>query len=269
MGGGSIRVMSSASGVGSAYSASARAWAHGPERVYGPMADALVAASPVPLGGRLVLDVGAGTGVAGRAVRAEGGRVVAADLSTGMVASLDVPGVVADVTALPVRTNALGGVVAAFCLNHVDPPAAGLREMLRVTAPGGPVLASAYGSEDGHPARPAVDGALADAGYEAPGWYTAMRTGPSVALETPAGMAAEWAAAGGVRRGDDVVTVEVAFPELDAEALVAWRLGQAHTAPFVAALAPRRRAALIADAVARLGDPPVLVRRMVVLRAVA
>ncbi|MDN5860956.1 MAG: hypothetical protein L0H84_20315, partial [Pseudonocardia sp.] len=151
----------------------------------------------------------------------------------------------------------------------VDPPAAGLRELRRVTAPGGPLLVSAYGPDDGHPVRPAVEEALAAVGYRPPDWYTAMRTGPAAELESADGMLAAWVAAGGTPRADVVDEIEVVFPELDAAALVEWRLGQAHTAPFVARLAPARRAALVADALACVGDAPVLVRRVVLLRAVA
>ena len=49
--------------LAAAYSLSADAWTRGPTRVYGRLAELLVAASPVPFDGALVLDLGAGTGV--------------------------------------------------------------------------------------------------------------------------------------------------------------------------------------------------------------
>jgi SAM-dependent methyltransferase len=248
-----------------AYSATAGAWSAGPERVYRPLADVLVAAAPVPLAGRLVLDLGAGTGVAGRAVRARGGRVVALDAAHGMVAAGEVPGAVADARHLPVRDGSVGAVVAAFCLNHVDPPATALREARRVTTTGGCVLASSYGSETGHPARPAVEAALTAAGWSPPPWYLAMKHGPAAELETVDGMARA-ARAGGLE--PDVDEVEVPIPGLDAADLVAWRLGTAQAAPFLAGLPPDARAAVTAHALGLLGDPPPLVRRMVRLRAV-
>ncbi len=61
--------------------------------------------------------------------------------------------------------------------------------------------------------------------------------------------------------------VEVAFPDLGPRDLVAWRMGMASVAPFVATLLPDRRRSLVARALELLGDPEVLVRRMVVLRA--
>jgi hypothetical protein len=52
--------------VRSGYDASAPLWAGGPERLYAVLARALVAGAPVPVAGRRVLDLGAGTGVGGR-----------------------------------------------------------------------------------------------------------------------------------------------------------------------------------------------------------
>ena len=48
--------------VRAAYDAAAGLWAAGPERVYAALAAALLASADVPLAGRRVLDMGAGTG---------------------------------------------------------------------------------------------------------------------------------------------------------------------------------------------------------------
>ena len=73
-------------GVRAGYDAAAQDWANGPGPMYAQLARVLVAAAPVPLAGRLVLDLGAGAGVAGRAALAGGARrVVAVDLSEGML----------------------------------------------------------------------------------------------------------------------------------------------------------------------------------------
>ncbi|HEV8625639.1 MAG TPA: hypothetical protein VG034_14355, partial [Acidimicrobiia bacterium] len=68
----------------------------------------------------------------------------------------------------------------------------------------------------------------------------------------------------------EVEPARVPFPDLDAPALIAWRLGLAQHAPFVAALpTDADRAALADDAAARLGDAwPPLERSIVILRAV-
>ena len=49
-------------GMAEAYAASSMAWRHGPEQLYERLADVLVDASPVPLAGARVVDLGAGTG---------------------------------------------------------------------------------------------------------------------------------------------------------------------------------------------------------------
>ena len=68
------------------YDAAADSWDTGPGPIYEPLAQALVAAAPVPLTGRTILDLGAGTGAASRAAIAAGARqVVAADLSLAML----------------------------------------------------------------------------------------------------------------------------------------------------------------------------------------
>ena len=62
---------------------------------------------------------------------------------------------------------------------------------------------------------------------------------------------------------------EVTFPELTPLDLVAWRLGMAQTAPFVAGLDRLRRDELVQRALELLGpDPPPLVRRVIFLAAV-
>lgn len=254
--------------LGPAYTAAAPAWARGPGRVYQRLAELLVGTSPVPLDGRLVLDLGAGTGAAGDAARARGAFVVAVDLAVGMIAACGAPGAVADARHLPLRDGAVGAVVAAFCLNHVDPPAAGLREARRVVAPGGCVLVSSYGHERPHPVRAAVEQALAEAGHRPPAWYLHTRAGPITRLASAAGMRACALEASLPGRTLEVEERDVALPGLSAGDLVRWRLGLAQAAPFVLGLPVAERAALVARALDLLGDPPPLVRRVVLLRAV-
>lgn len=75
--------------VRAAYEAGAASWAAGPERVYGRFADALVGASPFDLAGRRVLDLGAGTGVASRALLASGAEPVGVDIPWHMLRQRD------------------------------------------------------------------------------------------------------------------------------------------------------------------------------------
>jgi SAM-dependent methyltransferase len=262
-------VTDAVAGLAAAYGASADAWAGGPSRIYDVLADELVARSPAALAGRLLLDVGAGRGAAGRAVARAGGRSVAVDVAEGMVAATagadGTPGVVADGRRLPVGDRRVDGVVAAFSFNHLADPSRALAEAARVTRPGGVVLASAYADDDDHPVKAAVDGAATAAGWRPEPWTAALRVDAVPRLATVA-RADEAARAAGLAA--DVVKVERAFPELGPADLVSWRLGMATVAPFLAGLDPDTRRGVAADALERLGDPPPLVRRMVVIAAI-
>ena len=253
-----------------AYSATGAAWEDGPGRIYDRLAEVLVARAPVPLGGAGVLDVGAGTGAASRAALAAGAaRVIAVDAAFGMLAhqaAARPPAVVGDAVALPFARAAFDAAVAAFSLNHLADPAAGLREMARVTRPGGAVLASAYAADDAHPVKGAVEAALVARGWAPEPWFQAVRDDTAPRLATVEHAAA---AATAARLDVDVATVRVPFPDLGARELVSWRLGLAQHAPFLAGLGPDARAEVEADALDRLGhDVPALVRSMVVVVAV-
>ena len=143
---------------GTGYAGMAEAWAAGAALAYGPLAQHLVDRAPARVDGALALDAGAGSGVAGDALRARGAHVVAADREFDMAAyaATSGPAVTADVTALPFRDASFDVVVAAFVVNHLPDPAAGLAELRRVTRPGGAVLASTF-SGDRAAAKFAVD----------------------------------------------------------------------------------------------------------------
>ena len=129
------------------YAGAGQRWAHGAMLVYGPIAAELVAMSPHPLAGRTVLDAGAGTGAAAAALAARGARPLAMDLSFDMLAwdaRARPPCAVADIRALPVAAGSVDDAVAAFVLNHLTAPAAGLAELVRVTRPRGAVLAAVF-----------------------------------------------------------------------------------------------------------------------------
>jgi SAM-dependent methyltransferase len=253
--------------VGDAYSATGAAWQAGPGRVYDRLAEVLVDLSPVSLDGRRVLDVGAGTGAASRAIARAGGQPLAVDLAPGMLAvdrRTRPPSAVADGRRLPIATDSCGAVVAAFSFNHVSDPHRAFAEAARVVAPGGAVTASSYAANDDHPAKAAVDAAAREAGWRPAPWVGALRAVALPKLATAAG-ATDAARQGGLR--GEASVIEVAFRDLRPTDLVAWRLGMAAIAPFVASLSDARRRALEARALELLGQPEVLVRRMIVLRA--
>jgi ubiquinone/menaquinone biosynthesis C-methylase UbiE len=256
--------------IADAYSATGHAWEVGPGRIYNRLARELVASSPIPLGGRLVLDVGSGTGAASRAVVAAGGHPVAVDTSLVMLSAARsgsaVTGCAADALALPFRSCACGAVVAAFSFNHLDDPAAGLREAARVTQPGGAVLASTYARDDDHPVKAAVDDALTESGWERPSWYDAVKQAMDAWSTEDAATATAQAAGLGAAK---VERRDVEFPDLTADDLIEWRLGMAHCAAFLQGLDSARRGAIATRARALLGaDAAPLVRRVVFVTAI-
>jgi SAM-dependent methyltransferase len=106
-----------------------------------------------------VADVGCGTGVYLRAVRAARPdlRVVGLDLSPGMR-----PDVVADAAALPLPDGGLGAALALHMLYHVPDVAAAVAELRRVVSPDGVVVVSTNGRDDKREIDDLVDGAVQD-----------------------------------------------------------------------------------------------------------
>jgi demethylmenaquinone methyltransferase/2-methoxy-6-polyprenyl-1,4-benzoquinol methylase len=112
-----------------------------------------------PRPGEQILDLGAGTGVSTVELGRTGAWCVAADFSQGMLAagrSRGLPMVAGDATALPFADNSFDAVTISFALRNIADYDLAMREMLRVTKPGGrlvicefstpviPVFATAY-----------------------------------------------------------------------------------------------------------------------------
>ncbi|MDG4827981.1 demethylmenaquinone methyltransferase [Solwaraspora sp. WMMD1047] len=94
------------------------------------------------LPGERVLDVGAGTGVSTEELAGSGAYAVGMDLSIGMLragrrARPEVPLLAGDALRLPFPDAAFDAVTISFALRNVVDPVAALREMARVTRPGG------------------------------------------------------------------------------------------------------------------------------------
>lgn len=259
--------MNETTSVSDGYSHSADAWHAGPARIYDRLAIALVEGIE-PVRGKSALDVGAGTGAASAALARAGARVVAVDVASGMLEHdrrNRPPCLVADAVALPFRDDAFDIVVAAFSLNHLTQPALGLREAARVTCHGGNVVASAYAADDDHPAKQVAHSVAGEMGWRPATWMRRLREDAMPKLATVERALCEARAAG---ISASVEPRQVHFPELDAPALIEWRLGMADLAPFVGSLPPAAREELLSRAVERMGsDYPTLVRRMIVITA--
>jgi ubiquinone/menaquinone biosynthesis C-methylase UbiE len=228
--------------VRTAYESAAAGWADGPELVYGLLAETLVASATVTLAARRVLDLGAGTGAAGRAAQAAGARqVVAVDLAVGMLRRCRPPlhPLAADALALPFRDGSFDLVVAAFCLSHLGAAGAGLGEARRV---GRAIAASAFAPGWTHPAKAAVDDALRPFGYRPPAWYISLKSQGEPQAGDPA-LLAEHAAAAGFT-DVQVRTIAVKTGLSTPAQLASWRLGMASVAAFVRSLDEPRRAAV-------------------------
>jgi hypothetical protein len=138
--------------------------------------------------------------------------------------------------------------VDAFELNHLTELVAGLRELARVTRPGGAVLATVYAATSGSPARDRVDEIAVAHGFRWPRWYLTVKQEAAPQLENPRRMAAAARAAGLVDVDAHEYAADVGIER--AEDLVAYRFGQAHCRPWLNGLDPAERERVRAAAVA-------------------
>jgi len=237
------------------YARSARRWALGAELVYGPIAADLAAMSPHQLAGRTVLDAGAGTGAASAALRARNARVLAMDRSADMLAwnaAARPPRAVADIRALPLAAGSVDDSIAAFVLNHLTDPGAGLAELSHVTRPGGAILAAVFSTGSRSQARDRIDALALAAGWQVPGWYAELKATAVPVLGSDTAMAAAAHAAGldAVYAEERPVDVGVTDPAQ----LVRYRLGQAPFADWLDAIGVTAAEKFAAAAAEAIGD---------------
>jgi demethylmenaquinone methyltransferase / 2-methoxy-6-polyprenyl-1,4-benzoquinol methylase len=111
-----------------------------------------------PQAGEMVLDLAAGTGTSSQPFRDRGATVVPCDFSVGMLqvgkrAKPHLPFVAGDGTRLPFRDGTFDAVTISFGLRNIVDPDAGLRELLRVTRPGGRLVVCEFSSPTWAPFR--------------------------------------------------------------------------------------------------------------------
>ena len=99
--------------------------------------------------GEVVADLGCGPGHVAAYLAARGVRVAGMDLSPAMCAAASVPACAGDLTALPVRSRALAGLVCLYAVIHLDTAhrAVAYAEFARVLHPGGHALISFHTSD--------------------------------------------------------------------------------------------------------------------------
>lgn len=115
-----------------------------------------------PRRGQRILDLAAGTGASSVALAGRGATVVAADFSPGMIAEgkrrhggiPNLSFVQADATQLPFADDEFDAVTMSFGLRNVNEPKKALRELLRVTKPGGRLVICEFS----HPPSSAFNG---------------------------------------------------------------------------------------------------------------
>ncbi len=104
-----------------------------------------------PREGERVLDLAAGTGTSSQPFRDLGATVVPCDFSVGMLRVGKqnrplLPFTAGDATQLPFADASFDAVTISFGLRNIVDPDAGLREMLRVTRPGGRLVVCEFSS---------------------------------------------------------------------------------------------------------------------------
>jgi demethylmenaquinone methyltransferase/2-methoxy-6-polyprenyl-1,4-benzoquinol methylase len=118
--------------------------------------EVLKAVEPQP--GQRVLDLAAGTGTSSQPFTDAGAFVVPCDFSLGMLrvgkrARSALPFVAGDGTKLPFADDTFDAVTISFGLRNIVDPLAGLREMRRVTKPGGRLVVCEFSHPTNGPFR--------------------------------------------------------------------------------------------------------------------
>lgn len=115
-----------------------------------------------PRPGMRILDLGAGTGTSSEPLADAGADVVPADFSEGMLAEgrrrrPDMPFTHADAMDLPFEDASFDVTTISFALRNVADPTLALREMARVTRPGGRLVLCEFSSPTFAPFRTVYD----------------------------------------------------------------------------------------------------------------
>ena len=118
----------------------------------------VVVAAVDPRPGEVVLDLAAGTGTSSQPFADRGAQVVPCDFSLGMLrvgkrARPRLGFTAGDATRLPFADDTFDAVTISFGLRNIVDPDAGLRELVRVTRPGGRLVVCEFSSPTWAPFR--------------------------------------------------------------------------------------------------------------------
>jgi SAM-dependent methyltransferase len=204
--------------------------------------------------GGTVIDVGCGPGALTSVLVERAGRVTAVDPSEPFVAAARerFPGVEVEQAAaerLPFADGAFDGALAQLVVHFMAEPVGGLREMARVTRPGGTVAACTWDIVGGRSPMSPLWAAVRSLGVEMPG--EGGRPG------TAAGELRGFFEAAGladVEDGELPVTVE---HETFEDWWKPFTLGVGPAGQALATLDPERLAAVRDEAQRLLGEPPI------------
>lgn len=119
---------------------------------------AVTRAALAPAPGMRILDLAAGTGTSAADYARAGADVVACDFSTGMVEEgrrrhPDIEFVVGDAMDLPFEDESFDAVTMSYGLRNVQDTSLALREMARVTRPGGQLVIAEFSTPTWTPLR--------------------------------------------------------------------------------------------------------------------
>ena len=218
------------------------------------LARALIAAAGVQPGGR-ALDVGCGPGALTSELVAVPGaeRVAAVDPSEPFAEAcrLRLPGVqveVAPAEALPFADAAFDHAFAQLVVNFMSDPLEGVREMRRVTRPGGTVVAAVWD----YAGEMTLLRRFWDAAISLDPGAAERDEGRCMPFCTPDSLGGLWGEAGLAEVSVAPVVVSADYDDFE-DLWQPLELGVAPSGAYVAALAPDRRAALKEDLKRRLG----------------
>jgi hypothetical protein len=122
--------------------------------------------------------------------------------------------------------------------------------MDRVVKARGLVIAAVFGAAAANASKDVVDKVAAEYGFVAPAWYETLKTRTEPLTNTPERLRACAQAAGLASASVEDVTIDSGLDS--PQAMVEYRLGMAHVAPFVSSLTAAKREALMCDATAEV-----------------